>query len=102
MTKGRQGVVVADGRYLWRAGSLPGKVLDLTGAGDSFASGFLAGLIRSKNRIDYAIQLGSANATAIIKKWGAKEGLLKKNQPFPKIKVSKEKCSSSNICRVKF
>lgn len=91
MTKGEKGVVVSDGKYLYRAGVLKNKVVDRTGAGDSFASGFLSGLIRSKGNIEFAIQLGIANSAKCLSQWGAKQGLLTKNQPFPRIKVNKWK-----------
>ncbi len=87
MTKGKRGVVVSCGDKRYRAGALKSTVVDRTGAGDSFASGFVSGIIR-KNDIEYAIQLASANATSCLKKWGAKNGLLEKGQRFKKIKVN--------------
>jgi len=88
MTKGREGVVVSDGRYLYQAESLGMKLVDGTGAGDAFGSGFVSGLIQ-KNDLSYAIQLAMANSSFAITKLGAKEGILRKNQPWPKVKVSK-------------
>ncbi|MFA5099096.1 MAG: carbohydrate kinase family protein [Candidatus Paceibacterota bacterium] len=78
MTNGRKGVVVSDGKNIYHAGILGGRVIDRTGAGDAFGSGFVAGLIR-KNSIEYAIRLGSANATSVVGKIGAKEGILTKS-----------------------
>ncbi|MFH1575324.1 MAG: carbohydrate kinase family protein [Candidatus Nealsonbacteria bacterium] len=91
MTKGREGAVVSDGKYLYRAESLGMKLVDGTGAGDAFGSGFVSGLIQ-KNDIIYAIQLAMANSNFTITKFGAKEGVLHKNQSWPKIKVFKESC----------
>ena len=91
MTKGGEGVVVSDGQYLYRAKSLGFNVIDATGAGDSFGSGFVAGLIE-KEDIIYAIQLAMANSSYNLTQWGAKEGLLKKNQKFKKVKVKRIKC----------
>lgn len=90
MTKGGDGVVVSDGKYLYRAQSLGMKMVDGTGAGDAFGSGFVSGLIQ-KNDIVYAIQLAMANSGFAITKIGAKEGILRKNQSWPKIKVCQEK-----------
>ncbi|MDO8663652.1 MAG: PfkB family carbohydrate kinase, partial [Candidatus Wildermuthbacteria bacterium] len=90
MTKGGEGVVVSDGEYLYRAMGLGLKLVDGTGAGDSFGSGFVAGLMK-KDNIVYAIQLAMANSGRNITKWGAKEGLLEKGQKFEKVKVNKEK-----------
>ena len=54
------------------------KVVDRTGAGDAFGSGFLSGFIRSKGDINKSLRLAADNAAACIKKWGAKEGILRK------------------------
>ncbi len=90
MTKGPNGVVVSDGTYLYKAKSSKIKVIDRTGAGDSFGSGFISGLIRYNN-IEEAIQLGMANANSCLQKAGAKNGLLKKGDKYKKIKVEKIK-----------
>lgn len=90
MTKGAKGVVVSDGKYLYRAKPQKFKIVDGTGAGDSFASGFVAGFIQKNGDIKYAIQLGIGNASACLKEWGAKNGLLKKGEKFEKVKIEKK------------
>lgn len=100
MTKGQDGVVVSDGKYLYRAPSLKLKGVDMTGAGDSFGSGFISGIIK-KNDIIFAIQLAMANSGHNITKWGAKEGLLKGGQKWKKVEVKKEPCSLNGLCGVK-
>lgn len=90
MTKGLEGVKISDGNHLYTAQPDKVKVVDRTGAGDSFGSGFVSGLIR-KNDIEYAIQLGMANATSCLQKMGAKNGLLKKQAKFKNIKIKKKK-----------
>lgn len=82
MTKGELGVAVSDGKTLFSAEPPKIKVVDRTGAGDSFASGFVSGFIKSDRDIEYAIQIGIANSNACLKTWGAKEGLLKKDEKF--------------------
>ncbi len=78
ITKGEEGSLVFDGKYLFEAGVLDGVgLIEKTGAGDAFASGFLSGLLQ-KNNIEYCMQLGTANATSCMQKIGAKNGLLKK------------------------
>jgi len=89
MTKGKDGVVVSDGKYLYYADSLGKKAIDSTGAGDSFGAGFVSGIIKTKDIVS-AVQFGIANSVSNIKKFGAKEGLLNINKSFPKIKVKKE------------
>ncbi|TRZ64468.1 MAG: carbohydrate kinase family protein, partial [Spirochaetia bacterium] len=89
MTNGPKGVVVSGGKNIYRAGVFPGKIVDRLGAGDAFGSGFVTGLIQYKiqntiyniqDTIKYAIRLGSANATSVVGKIGAKEGILTKKE----------------------
>jgi sugar/nucleoside kinase (ribokinase family) len=97
MSKGPEGVMVSDGRDIYSAGIPKSGILDRTGAGDAFGSGFVAGLIQKAkykkpdaSAIEYAIQLGTANATGNVQELGAKSGLLKKGEwgPWEKVKVS--------------
>ena len=62
------------------------EVADRTGAGDSFASGFVSEYMRSEDIIA-SIQLGIANANGCLSKLGAKNGLLEKGQNFEKVNV---------------
>ena len=92
MTKGPEGVKVSDGQYYYSAGIPESGLVDRTGAGDAFSSAFIAGYIE-KNDIAHAIQLGTANATSVIQKMGATNGLLKKDKwgEWEKVEVKKEK-----------
>ncbi len=87
MTKGKEGVIVYDGKSIYQAKPKKIKVKDKTGAGDSFASGFVSGYIYSDGDIKYSIQFGIANANSCLQEIGAKNGLLKKGEKFPKVKV---------------
>lgn len=88
MTKGAEGVAVSDGKHLYSAKPHPErKVVDTTGAGDSFASGFICDFIRTNGDIEKSIQFGMANSEGCISKGGAKNGLLKKGQKFHRVKV---------------
>jgi len=81
MTDARNGVMVSDGTFLYKAGIYKEKaVVDRTGAGDAFASGFVASLISFPSDVERAIHLGSANATAKVEGMGAKYGLLTRRQ----------------------
>ncbi|MCD6115012.1 carbohydrate kinase family protein [bacterium] len=86
VTKGKKGSIVFDGKNIFQAGIVKTKVEDRTGAGDAYGAGFVAGLIKTNDPI-FAIQLATANSAACLKQWGAKEGLLKKNQIFSKAKI---------------
>jgi len=99
MTKGGQGVTASDGKYLYSA--LPNKdrkIVDTTGAGDSFASGFLSDYIRYNGDIEKAIQLGLGNSEANLAEVGAKTGLLRKDSEFNRVKVYKEECGENKLC----
>lgn len=89
ITNGQKKILVADRNYLYSALPPKIKVLDKTGAGDAFGAGFLSGYIKNREEIIPAVQLAIANAFFCIKKWGAKEGILRKNQEFKKVKVKK-------------
>lgn len=91
ITNGENKALIADGKFLYSAFPLKTKVLDKTGAGDAFGAGFLSGYIKNKGKINSAIQLAVANSASCLKKWGAKEGILKKNQRFKKVKVTKKR-----------
>jgi len=90
VTKGSKGVVVSDGKNLYSAGIPKSGLVDRTGAGDSFASAFVSGWIE-KQDIIHAIQLGTANATSVLQKFGATNGLLKKGEwgSWEKVEVKK-------------
>ena len=71
------------GTYAWKdgelmhAGTTGAKAISRTGAGDSFGSGFLSGLMK-KNDLSYALAVATLNAESVIQKHGAKNGILKK------------------------
>lgn len=76
-TDGKNGGVckTADGRALWFE-ALPVKVVQETGAGDAFVSGFLAGYLGEQD-LAQCIELGKRNAASVVQQMGAKTGLLK-------------------------
>ncbi len=51
------------------------KAVEKTGAGDAFASAFVAGIIRGRD-IEFSLQLALANAESVIRHFGAKNKLL--------------------------
>lgn len=78
VTDGRRGATVSDGSYVYRAGVFEEKeIVDRTGAGDAFGSGFVAGLMQ-KNDINFALRLASANATSVVEHIGGTAGVLTK------------------------
>jgi sugar/nucleoside kinase (ribokinase family) len=77
ITCGKDGAFVMDKDNIIYQPAHPTKVIDTTGAGDSFSSGFLAGLILFNN-LKKALRLGILNSAANLNKIGAQEGLLTK------------------------
>ena len=96
MTKGPDGVVVSDGKNIYKAAVPDSPVVERTGAGDAFSSGFVVEYIQATKRqetseqiITKAIQFGTANASSVVTQYGAKAGILKKGDwgSWPLIKV---------------
>lgn len=101
MTKGPEGAVASDGKLLYRAPILEKKVMDRTGAGDSFGSGFVAGLMLDKDDIEKALQLAVANSAFCLSRHGAKEGLLLKGQKYTRVPILKQRCQDTKYCKIK-
>ena len=89
ITKGREGSVVSDGEFLYTSSALKKKTIDETGAGDSFGAGFVAHYMKTADIVS-AIQFATANSAANLGEMGAKEGILKKEAKWEKVKVKKE------------
>ena len=90
MTKGPEGVVVSDGQNIYQAGVPDSPVVERTGAGDAFSSGFISEYIKSGD-IAKAIQFATANASSVVTQYGAKAGILKNGDwgPWPLVKVDR-------------
>ena len=85
ITDGAKGAYAYDGSKKYTLHPCQVKVVETTGAGDSFASGFLAGMML-RNDIEYALQMGYAEASAVIQHVGAKEKLLTRKEAESLIK----------------
>lgn len=89
ITDGKKGAYAYDKDYYFIPGSKV-KVKETTGAGDAFASTFLAGLFL-KNDTRYALRLASTNAESVIRHLGAKNKLLTLKQANEIIKNKRVK-----------
>jgi len=89
MSKGHEGVSVSDGKNIYTAGVPDSPIVERTGAGDAFTSGFVSEYIRSGDIVK-AIQFATANASSVVTLFGAKAGILKKGDvgPWPLVEVS--------------
>ncbi len=75
ITDGPQGAYVFDGKKVYHRPALAVAGINTTGAGDSFGSTFVWGLIKEKS-IDFALQAAIANSNHVITAVGAQVGLL--------------------------
>lgn len=76
VSDGPQGVIATDGNTVIRAGMYEDvPVVDRTGAGDAFGSGFLSQWAAGKS-LRESIVFASANSTSVVGQIGAKTGIL--------------------------
>ena len=73
-TRGAAGSVIASGAARHRIAAAPAAVRDTTGAGDAYAAGFLAALVKGRG-LDEAGGLGAAAAARVIEQVGARPDL---------------------------
>ena len=105
MTKGKSGALISTKKFFYQIPCFPSKVVDRTGAGDSFASGFLTGIYflekkypnlfekkiywKNPEVLFEPIRFALANSTLVIENFGAKTGILS-YQKFKKMKRFKK------------
>ena len=89
VTDGAHGAYAHARGLTWFAPPLKGKVVNTTGAGDAFGSGFLAALLKDGD-IQTGLQAGTLNAFGVVSHMGAKAGILKAyphKQDLARVKV---------------
>ncbi|HLC64636.1 MAG TPA: carbohydrate kinase family protein [Candidatus Nanoarchaeia archaeon] len=96
ITDGKNGVYASDGKFIFFAKPHHVRVVETTGAGDAFASGFLSGYMR-KADIGYGIQVGMLNAESVIQHHGAKNKLLNKREMESALRKSPIRVSKRKI-----
>lgn len=93
VSDGPNGVVASDGQTLVKAGMYEDvKVVDRTGAGDAFGSGFLSQYATGAS-LKKSIIFASANSTNVVRKIGAKTGILTKGVELHDMPVSEKRVS---------
>jgi ribokinase len=92
ITDAASGATACDREYFYHIGTHQNRAVERTGAGDAFASGFVAGLIKSSN-IEDALELAAGNASNVVNYFGAKKGILHAGEkPFSnKLQITKQK-----------
>lgn len=68
---GAKGSFVQHGDQIVKIDPIPAKVIDTTGAGDMWAAGFMAGLVKNE-KLDKCAKMGAVLASNIIEVLGAK------------------------------
>lgn len=80
LTDGMRGAWGYDGKQMIHVPALlHSSAVDSTGAGDAFASGFLAAHLKGKN-LGEALKWGIANSSSCVKEYGGQKGLLNEEQ----------------------
>lgn len=90
VSDGPNGVVASDGKTIVSAGMYEDvPVIDRTGAGDAFGSGFLSQFAQGKS-LKESIIFASANSTSVVQSIGAKEGILHKGVQLHDMPLTEE------------
>ena len=79
ITDGEKGSFVHNGNEFYVCPIFPAHKIEMTGAGDAYATAFLAVLFYGKTAQE-AMLWGAINAASVIEKIGAREGLLTKEE----------------------
>jgi len=75
ITDGKNGAYFGNNGSYIHINSVSANVVDSTGAGDSFSSGFVAALTQAKS-LEESAKWGMVNSGSVVEKIGANEGLL--------------------------
>ncbi len=91
VSDGPNGAAACNGEELVLAGMYEDvPVVDRTGAGDAFGSGFTAMIAQGKS-LQEAVHFASANSTSVVSKIGAKAGILNDNAILHDMSIKKLK-----------
>lgn len=75
ITDGAKGSYGYDGNSFYYLDIFPAKLVEMTGAGDAYATGLLAGLFYGKD-LSEAMRWGAANGASVVEQIGPQPGLL--------------------------
>lgn len=85
ITDGEDGSYGFDGEKYYHLGIFPAKLVEMTGAGDGYATGVLAGLFHGESLPD-AMRWGAANGASVVEQIGPQTGLLTYDKMQEKLK----------------
>jgi len=75
ITEGKNGAYAYDGKTFYYAPTYPAKAVSTLGAGDAFASTFVASFIKYNSDIEKALILASINSASVVEGFGAQSNL---------------------------
>jgi sugar/nucleoside kinase (ribokinase family) len=89
ITDGPAGTYAYNGTKFWHMPIVPAKVVERTGAGDAFGSGFLAAYI-SGRPVEEAMRWGTVNSASVLEYIGPQLGLLNPQSMQERLEKTKE------------
>ncbi|MCP6726467.1 MAG: carbohydrate kinase family protein [Patescibacteria group bacterium] len=87
ITEGPKGSYASDGEHVYFLDIFPAPLVERTGAGDAFSTGFISALAKGESVPD-AMRWGTISSASVIQYIGAREGLLSKKVMQATIKKS--------------
>lgn len=88
ITDGHNGGYISFENDFLKVGAYPGTCVESTGAGDAFATAFMAAYLKSESMLT-CLKWGSINSASVVGKYGAQQGLLTLSAIEGKIKEYK-------------
>lgn len=88
ITDGKEGSFGFDEEEYLKLDIFPAKLVEMTGAGDAFATGTLAGLIYG-NDLAEAMRWGACNSASVVEQIGPQAGLLTYSKLMDRLKENK-------------
>ncbi|MBU1118739.1 carbohydrate kinase family protein [Patescibacteria group bacterium] len=79
ITDGKEGSYCFDGNAKYHLPVFDAPVVERTGCGDAYSTGFIAALVLGKE-VKEAMKWGTVSSAAVLQKIGAQEGLLSRDQ----------------------
>jgi ribokinase len=79
ITDGRAGAYASDGKTIWFLDHFPGPLIEATGAGDAFGTGFTAAIFHNKT-VPEAMAWGAVNGGNVALHVGPHKGLQRKSE----------------------
>ena len=76
ITDGKHGAYAYDSEKFYHCGEFPATVVSTLGAGDAFASTFVASLVKTNGDVEISLKYASVNAASVVEQFGAQGGFL--------------------------